>query len=209
MAADPGWAPDFGPKKLHPSAGATVVGARWPLIAFNEFEDAGSVSRESNCEGRSSVERRPSCVKAIGVELRSQGLVQVSMNLTNHEETPLHKAFAAVQQAAAAHGGRSPEPNLIGLVPEQALIETGTTGALSGSIPRGRQVLEARFETAESRSAIGATGRIPHQSKAQPSATRFGASDVRKVQSRDWATGQRRRPFRHVCSCLGGSWWRS
>ena len=102
-------------------------------------------------------------MKAIGVELRSQGPVQVSMNLTNHEETLLHKAFAAVQQAAAAQwsGGRRNRTH--GLVPEQALIETAQQ-ALCLDRFEGRQVLSARLETAESR-RHWATGRIPHQSK--------------------------------------------
>jgi len=177
MAADPGWAPDFGPKQLHPSAGATVVGARWPLIAFNvnlKTQDL-SVAKAIAKVVRQSSGGLP-CVKAIGVELRSQGLVQVSMNLTNHEETPLHKAFAAVQQAAAAHGVEVAGTELIGLVPEQALIETAQQALCLDRFER-RQVLEARLETAESRSAIGRLAASPSV-KAQPSATRFGASDV-------------------------------
>lgn len=77
MASDPGWAPDFGPKQLHPSAGATVVGARWPLIAFNvslKTQDL-SVAKAIAKVVRQSSGGLPS-VKAIGVDLRSQGLVQ-------------------------------------------------------------------------------------------------------------------------------------
>lgn len=116
-------------------------------------------------------------MKAIGVDLRSQGLVQVSMNLTNQEETPLHKAFAAVQQEAAARGVEVAGTEIIGLVPEQALIETAQQALLLDRFD-GRQVLEARLESVESRSAIGRLAASPPP-KEQPPATRFGMPEVR------------------------------
>lgn len=155
IAADPAWVPDFGPKQLHQTAGATVVGARWPLIAFNvnlRSQDL-SVAKAIAKAVRQSSGGLP-CVKAIGVELRSQGLVQVSMNLTNHEETPLHVVFAAVQREAAARGVEVAGTEVVGLVPEQALIETAQQ-ALHLNQFEGWQVLEARLDQPESREAIG------------------------------------------------------
>ena len=178
MAADPRWAPDFGPKQLHQTAGATVVGARWPLIAFNvnlRTQDL-SIAKAIAKVVRQSSGGLP-FVKAIGVDLRSQGLVQVSMNLTNQEETPLHKAFAAVQQEAAARGVEVAGTEIIGLVPEQALIETAQQALLLDRFD-GRQVLEARLESVESRSAIGRLAASPPP-KEQPPATRFGMPEVR------------------------------
>ena len=105
MGSDPAWAPDFGPKHLHQTAGATVVGARGPLIAFNvnlKSQDL-SIAKAIARAVRQSSGGLP-FVKAIGVELKSHSLVQVSMNLTNHEETPLHVVLAAVQREAAVHG---------------------------------------------------------------------------------------------------------
>lgn len=177
MAADPRWAPDFGPKQLHQTAGATVVGARWPLIAFNvnlRTQDL-SIAKAIAKVVRQSSGGLPS-VKAIGVDLRSQGLVQVSMNLTNQAETPLHKAFAAVQQEAAARGVEVAGTEIIGLVPEQALMETAQQ-ALSLDRFDGRQVLEARLESVESRSAIGRLAASPPP-KEQPPATRLGMPEV-------------------------------
>ena len=178
MAADPGWAPDFGPKQVHPTAGATVVGARWPLIAFNvnlKSQDL-SVAKAIAKVVRESSGGLP-CVKAIGIDLRGQGLVQVSMNLTNHEETQLHKAFAVVQQEAAARGVEVAGTEIIGLVPEQALIETAQQ-ALCLDRFDGRQVLEVRLDSAESRSAIGRLAASPLP-KEQPPATRSGMPEAR------------------------------
>ena len=155
MAADAAWAPDFGPKQLHHTAGATVVGARWPLIAFNvnlKSPDL-SVARAIAKAVRQSSGGLP-CVKAIGIELRSQGLVQVSMNLTNYEETSIHVVFAAVEREAAARGVEVAGTEIIGLVPEQCLIDTAQQ-ALRLDRFEGRQVLEMRLDSVESRVAIG------------------------------------------------------
>lgn len=155
MAADPAWVPDFGPKQLHPTAGATIVGARWPLIAFNVNLKSGDllVAKAIAKAVRQSSGGLPS-VKAIGVELRSQGLVQVSMNLTNYEETSLQVAFTAVEREAAARGVEVAGTEIIGLVPEQCLIDTAQR-ALRLDRFEGRQVLEMRLDSAESRAAIG------------------------------------------------------
>lgn len=155
METDPAWLPDFGPKHLHQTAGATVVGARWPLIAFNvnlKSRDL-SIARAIAKIVRQSGGGLP-FVKAIGVNLKTAGLVQVSMNLTNHEETPLHVALAAVQKEAAAHGVDVAGTEIIGLVPEQALIATAQQ-ALHLDQFDGRQILEARLDAVESREAFG------------------------------------------------------
>jgi len=158
MAADPAWVPDFGPKQLHQTAGATAVGARWPLVAFNVNLKSQDLSIAKNIAKavRQSSGGLP-CVKAIGVQLRTQGLVQVSMNLTNHEETPLHAVFAAVQREAAACGVEVAGTEIVGLVPEQSLIETAQQALHLDRFER-RQVLEARLDSAESRAAIGQLG---------------------------------------------------
>ena len=155
METDPAWVPDFGPKHLHQTAGATVVGARWPLIAFNVNLKSRDLSVATDI---AKVVRQSSgglpFVKAIGVDLKTSGLVQVSMNLTNHEETPLHVAFAVVQREAEARGVDVAGTEIIGLVPEQALITTAQQ-ALHLDQFDGRQVLEARLDSVESREAFG------------------------------------------------------
>jgi len=114
-------APDVGAGR-HSSAGCTAVGARKFLIAYNvnlAASDAG-VARAIAREVRESSGGLP-CVKALGLELASRGQVQVSMNLTDYEVTPVHVAFEAVRAAARARGVEVAGSELIGLIPRKAL----------------------------------------------------------------------------------------
>lgn len=102
---DPLRAPDIGGPALHPTAGATAVGARQILIAWNVLLDTGDVEIAAAIarKVRASSGGLP-CVKAMGVPLESRGLAQVSMNLTDFEVTPMHTVFEAVQKEAEALG---------------------------------------------------------------------------------------------------------
>ncbi|MBV9745906.1 MAG: glutamate formimidoyltransferase [Acidobacteriia bacterium] len=117
--------PDFGNIRLHPSAGAVVVGARKFLIAFNvnlaspDLEIARRIARAV----RQSSGGLP-CVKAMGVLLASRNQAQVSMNLTDFEQTPIHVAFEAVRAEAARYGVAVAGTEIIGLVPQKALEVT-------------------------------------------------------------------------------------
>lgn len=125
MATDRAWAPDFGPTEPHPTAGVIAVGARYPLIAFNVLLQSHDLSLARNIARsiRASNGGLPA-VKAIGLELKSQGCVQVSMNLTNYRRTPLHVAFEAVKRAAALKGVAVVKSELVGLIPQEALAQT-------------------------------------------------------------------------------------
>ena len=125
MATDRAWSPDFGPAEPHPTAGVIVVGARYPLIAFNVLLQSHDVSlaRDIARTIRTSNGGLPA-VKAIGLELKSQGYVQVSMNLTNYHQTPIHVAFEAVKRAAALKGVAVVKSELVGLIPQEALAQT-------------------------------------------------------------------------------------
>ncbi|HZS11359.1 MAG TPA: glutamate formimidoyltransferase [Nitrospirales bacterium] len=122
MASDPDWLPDFGPTQLHPTAGATAVGARPPLIAFNVNLDTPDIAvAKAIAEAVRFSNGGLPAVKAIGVELKSRGLVQVSMNLTNTDITPLSVAFDAVETEARRRGIVIMESELIGLPPAAAM----------------------------------------------------------------------------------------
>jgi glutamate formiminotransferase len=119
----PGWVPDFGPASPHPSAGATVVGARFPLIAYNinlATDRLEVAARIATAIRHSSGGLR--YVKAIAVRLEDRGIVQVSINLTNYERTPMHRVFDMVVREAARHGVAVLESEIIGLVPAAALV---------------------------------------------------------------------------------------
>ena len=120
--ADIGKTPDLGGPVFHPTAGAVIVGARKVLIAYNinlrsaYIDLARSIARRI----RASSGGFPA-VKALGLSLRSRNLVQVSMNLTDYEQTPLHIVYAEVERLAAEHGVEIEESEVIGLLPQKAM----------------------------------------------------------------------------------------
>jgi glutamate formiminotransferase / 5-formyltetrahydrofolate cyclo-ligase len=118
----PQWAPDFGPATPHPSAGATVVGARMPLIAYNInlATDRLDVAKKIAAAIRQS-SGGFRYVKAAGFRLENRGIVQVSMNLTNFEKTPIFRVFETVKREAARYGVAILESEIVGLVPSAAL----------------------------------------------------------------------------------------
>ena len=120
--ASPEWAPDYGPARPHATAGATVIGARPPLVAFNVnlATDRLDIAKAIAAAVRQSSGGLP-FVKALGLTLDHRGIVQVSMNLTNYEETPLLRVFEAVRSEAERRGAAVLESEIVGLVPEAAL----------------------------------------------------------------------------------------
>lgn len=122
----PEWQPDFGPSAPHPTAGAVAIGARRPLIAFNVNleSDRLEVARRIAARVRERGGGLPS-VKALGLPLRHRGIVQVSMNLTDHEVTSVGAAFDRVAAEAEREGVGVLDSELVGLIPAAAL--TGTT----------------------------------------------------------------------------------
>jgi glutamate formiminotransferase/glutamate formiminotransferase/formiminotetrahydrofolate cyclodeaminase len=147
MASDPDWMPDCGPSHLHKTAGAIVIGARPPLIAFNVnlYSTDLALARSIAKDIRQSNGGLPH-LKAIGVELASRQLVQVAMNLTDYIITPLHVAFEAVRVRAAAQGVAVAGSEVIGLVPQAALVQVAGHGLALEQFD-ATQVLEMRLET--------------------------------------------------------------
>ncbi len=120
IATNPARKPDFGEARVHPTAGATVVGARKPLIAFNVFLDTPDVEvakkvakavRFSNGGLR--------FVKGAGFLVRE--MAQVSMNLTDFEQTPIHRVFEIVKREAVRYGVSPVSSEIVGLIPKKAL----------------------------------------------------------------------------------------
>lgn len=122
--ASPGWAPDYGPSSPHASAGASVIGARMPLIAYNInlATDRLDVAKKVAAAIRHS-SGGYRFVKAMGVRLDDRGgIAQVSMNLTNYEKTPIFRVFETVKREAARYGVSVLESEIVGLVPSAALV---------------------------------------------------------------------------------------
>jgi glutamate formiminotransferase len=122
VASNPDRAPDAGEPRLHPTAGATVVGARKFLIAYNinlGTPDVGIAKRIARAIRYSSGGFR--YVKAMGVPLASRNLAQVSMNLTDFEQTPIQRVFEAVCAEAERSGVSVVGSEIVGLIPKRAL----------------------------------------------------------------------------------------
>lgn len=147
----PEWKPDFGPQQFNPSAGATVIGARDFLIAYNvnlntkstrianriafDVREAGRVKREGNPvsgkvvkDAQGNAVRIPGklkSVKAIGWYIEEYGMAQISMNLTNYKVTPLHMAFEETRKSADERGVRVTGSELVGLIPLEPMLQAG------------------------------------------------------------------------------------
>jgi glutamate formiminotransferase len=157
---DPRWAPDFGPGRVHPTAGCVAVGAREFLIAYNinldspDLELAKSIARTV----RESGGGLPG-IKAMGVMLAQRGIAQVSINVTDFHATPLHRVFEAVRAEAARRGVGVAGSEIVGLVPAEALFQAAECHLkLEGFDPR--KVLERRLEEAGAGGA-GGGGDLP------------------------------------------------
>jgi len=123
----PEWKPDLGPDKPHSTAGASVVGARTPLIAFNvnlnttRFDIADKIAKKIRFIGGGL-----RFCRAMGVDLREQGLVQVSMNLTDYTQTSIYQSVEMIRFEAQRYGVSIAGCELIGLVPLQAVVDTAS-----------------------------------------------------------------------------------
>jgi glutamate formiminotransferase / formiminotetrahydrofolate cyclodeaminase len=125
IRTDPKRAPDFGPSEMHTTAGAVAIGARPFLVAFNVY--LGPASNLAIAKQVAKAVRGSSgglrYVKALGLEVDDQA--QVSMNLVDTEQTPLHRAFEAVRTEAQALGVTPTWSELVGLIPERVLLDAG------------------------------------------------------------------------------------
>lgn len=144
--ADPAWAPDFGPARVHPTAGVTVIGARFFLIAFNAVLDTADVevARAVARKVRESSGGLPA-VRALGLYLPSRGRTQVSMNLVDYRRTPVLRVLDAVRREAGTLGARVVETELIGLVPEEAILGVARDALQLPGLAAGR-LLENRLK---------------------------------------------------------------
>jgi glutamate formiminotransferase/formiminotetrahydrofolate cyclodeaminase len=145
---DPAWRPDFGPASLVPRSGATVVGARKFLVAFNvnlntldkrlanrvalDVREKGRMRRDEHGQPVTDENGNPTwdpgllkSVKAVGWVIPEFGCAQISMNLTDLDVTPLHVAFDTCDERARERGLRVTGSELVGLVPKSALLEAG------------------------------------------------------------------------------------
>jgi glutamate formiminotransferase len=122
---DPNWKPDFGPDRVHETAGVTAVGAREFLIAFNMNLGTNNIEiADKIAKAVRHISGGYRYVKAMGVELKEKGIVQVSMNLTNYKKSPIFRVFETIKREAARYGVPVVGSEIIGMVPLQAIVDT-------------------------------------------------------------------------------------
>jgi len=145
IATNPARAPDLGPLRLHPTAGATIIGARPPLIAYNVNLKTSDLSVAKKIA--KAIRERDGglpAVRALGMELKDRGLVQVSINLVDYKKTPPHVVFEKVRQEAAMLGVEVVGSEVVGLIPLEAVV-MAADHALKLEGFTANQVLESRL----------------------------------------------------------------
>lgn len=145
LGAAPEREPDFGPAQMHPSAGATVVGARMPLVAFNINLGTSDISIAKRIA--KLIRARDGgymYVKAMGVNLDERHIAQVSINMINFRKTSLYRVFETVKMEAERYGVPVVGSEIIGLVPMDALIDVAEYYLRIENFDRA-QILESRL----------------------------------------------------------------
>ncbi|MBI3871978.1 MAG: glutamate formimidoyltransferase, partial [candidate division Zixibacteria bacterium] len=124
METDPARRPDFGPSTMNLKTGATAVGARMPLIAYNVYL---ATNRLSVAKAIAAAIRHAGgglrYVKALGFEIKDRGCVQVSMNLVNYQQTPIFRVFEMIKSEAARWGTYITSSEIVGLTPAKSLYD--------------------------------------------------------------------------------------
>lgn len=139
---NPLWRPDEGPALFNPRAGALVTGARFPLVAFNvNLRTADVKLARQIARAVRAMDGGPRTVRAMGVALPTQGMVQVSMNVLNYKETPLPRVLETVRAEAARRGVQVAGTELIGAVP-LGVLEQVTRHCLQAPDLKAEQVVE-------------------------------------------------------------------
>lgn len=139
------WKPDFGPATIHPTGGVTAIGARMPLIAYNINLDTDNLEIANKiAKAIRHISGGFRYCKALGVMLEDRGIAQVSMNLTDYTKTPVYRVFETVKMEAHRYGVNILDSEVVGLVPQEALIDCASYYLQFGDF-RNTQVLENRL----------------------------------------------------------------
>ena len=140
------WAPDYGERKIHPTAGVTIIGARPPLVAYNVNLNTSDVAiAQAIADKVRGVKGGYKYCKAMGVLLEDRNVAQVSMNLVNYEGTPIYRVQEAIRFEAKRWGVEIIGSELIGLAPAKALVDCAEYYLQIENFDYSRQVLESHL----------------------------------------------------------------
>lgn len=124
IETDPARKPDYGPAKMNLKAGATAIGVRFPLVAFNVYLDTNKKwIADKIADAVRSLRGGYRFVKALGFEIKERNQVQISMNLVNYTKTPIFRVFETIKSEAARYGVNVTSSEIVGLVPNDAIVD--------------------------------------------------------------------------------------
>ncbi len=155
IETDPSRKPDYGPAKMNLKAGATAIGVRFPLIAYNVYLDSSNLEiAQKIADAVRSLKGGYRFVKAMGIEIKERNQVQISMNLTNYTKTPIFRVFETIKSEAARYGVNVMSSEVVGLLPNQSLIDVSDFYLRLENFSK-EQVLEEKLAAVGSGSSSG------------------------------------------------------
>jgi len=168
IETNPDRKPDFGPAKMHPTAGAVAIGCRMPLIAFNVYLGtpyvgiAKKIARSIRFSGGGL-----RFCKALGFEIKERGLAQISMNLVNYRKTPIFRVFEMIKAEADRYGVPIVASEIVGLTPQDALLDVSEYYLRLENFKK-EQVLESKLMTFAGGEKEGLEGFIEQVASSSP-----------------------------------------
>jgi glutamate formiminotransferase / formiminotetrahydrofolate cyclodeaminase len=152
IATDPNRRPDYGPAMMNLKSGSTAIGARFPLVAFNVYFNTNKKwIADKIADAVRNLQGGYRFVKALGFEIKERNQVQVSMNMTNYQKTPLFRVFETIKREAARYGVSVTSSEIVGLVPTEAILDIADFYLQFENFSK-EQLLEEKLK------AAGATG---------------------------------------------------
>ncbi|NOY88839.1 MAG: glutamate formimidoyltransferase [FCB group bacterium] len=150
IETDPSRKPDYGPAKMNLKAGATAIGVRFPLVAYNVYLDTDKKWIADNiADAIRSIKGGYRFVKALGFEIKERHQVQISMNLVNYTKTPIFRVFETIKSEAARYGVNVTSSEVVGLVPNDAIVDVADFYLRLENFSKA-QILEEKLKDAQS-----------------------------------------------------------
>lgn len=148
IGKDPKRKPDYGPEKMNLKAGATAIGVRLPLVAYNVYLDTSNI-KVAKAVAKAIRFRSGGFMycKALGFAIEDRNCVQVSMNLVNYKKTPIHRVFETIKLEAARYGVNVTSSEVVGLIPNDALIKAADYFLRLENFSK-EQILEEKLKSA-------------------------------------------------------------
>jgi glutamate formiminotransferase/formiminotetrahydrofolate cyclodeaminase len=157
IETDPDRRPDYGPSRMNIKAGATAIGVRFFLVAFNVYLDSTNLEiAQKIADAVRSIRGGYRFVKAMGIEIKERKQVQISMNLVNYTRTPIFRVFETIKSEAARYGVNVVSSEIVGMLPNDALVDVADFYLRFENFSKG-QILEEKLSALTEASPSGSS----------------------------------------------------